>query len=64
MPEVLWLVDFAFELPLINPEWTTDIEFELGAPRLAGPMLLEFALFKTALPPGPNIRCKRGRRFS
>ena len=38
MPEVLWLEDFCFELPLIKPVCTTVIELELGAfPREAGP---------------------------
>ncbi len=64
MPEVLWLADFCFELPLIKPEWTTVIELELGAPLLAGPTLLALALVKTVLPPGPNILCRRGRLFS
>lgn len=41
IPEVLWLVGFYFEPPLIKPVWTTVIEFELGAPPLeAGPTLL------------------------
>ncbi len=48
----------------MKPECTTVIEFELGAPLLAGPTLLAFALLKTALPPGANILCNKGRRFS
>ena len=43
VPLVLLLVDFYLELPpLMKPEWTTWIEFELGAPlpRDGGPTLL------------------------
>ena len=66
-PLVLLLVAFYFDPPPdINPVWTTVIELELGAPhpRDAGPTLLVWAVLRTVLPPGPNMRWSKGLRFS
>ena len=70
-PELVLLAAFCLDDPPppdMKPEWTTVIELELGAPqpREAGPTLLVCwaVVLSTVLPPGPNMRCSNGLRFS